>query len=117
MPYSNAILAGPPGPPAGLYPDDYTVTSRSVRLVWTTSNFIHHGGPITQYDFEAETNYNPGEWRNVASGKPIGSLEWQPIGICLSLDRYTDIRLAFQLGDDRPKLVLYDGNFVSSEKG
>ena len=55
--------------PAGVYADDNSITQESVMLIWTVTAEINHGGPITGYDIEAETNFHPGIWEVVASGK------------------------------------------------
>ncbi|XP_060571800.1 contactin-3-like [Ruditapes philippinarum] len=70
--YRSAILEvqGPPGAPAGVYPDVESVTTRSVRLIWSVSTEINHGGPITAYDIEAETGYHPNVWTVVGSDVP-----------------------------------------------
>ena len=69
--YNNGrqlLFIGPPGPPAGVYVQDLTVTSYSARLVWTVGEETSHGDAITSFDVEAETNYHPGEWQILASG-------------------------------------------------
>ncbi|KAL4221661.1 Contactin 1 [Mactra antiquata] len=67
---ASLTVEGPPGAPAGLYSDDDSITVRSVLMIWTVTQSIHHGGPITGYDIEGETNYHPGVWNVVASDIP-----------------------------------------------
>ena len=59
---------GPPGPPAGVYVDQLTITPYSVRLQWTTGVETDHGNPIHSYDVEAEIHHYPGRWLLVATG-------------------------------------------------
>lgn len=63
------IISGPPLAPAGVYVDKESVTTQSVRLVWSMTAEMGHGGSVTSYDVEAETNFHPGDWTIVASGK------------------------------------------------
>ena len=66
----NALdVAGPPGPPAGVYVDVLSITPESVRLVWTIGVETGHGEAITGYDIEAETHYRPGVWKSIMTGK------------------------------------------------
>ena len=62
-------ISGTPGQPAGVYADPLSVTPYTVRLVWTVGPGIHHGDPIMFYDIEGETNYKPGVWNVMATGK------------------------------------------------
>ena len=59
---------GPPAAPAGAYVQTASVTPNSVRLIWTVTQYMEHGSPITQYDIEAEVEYYPGQWKLVATG-------------------------------------------------
>jgi hypothetical protein len=63
------IFTGPPGEPAGVYVDSDSVTSYTVRVVWTWGVESDHGAPVTGFDVEADTNFDPGNWTIVASGK------------------------------------------------
>ncbi|XP_053378888.1 contactin-like isoform X2 [Mercenaria mercenaria] len=63
-------VTGPPGAPAGVYVDKESVTTQSVRLIWSMTSEMSHGGAITSYDIEAETTYHPGVWNVVATDIP-----------------------------------------------
>lgn len=65
---------GPPGPPAGVYVQELSVTSYSARLVWTVGVETDHGNPITSYDIEAETDYHPDDWTVLMTGRASNSL-------------------------------------------
>ena len=71
------IISGPPGPPAGVYVDELSVTAYSARLVWTVGVDTNHGDPVTSFDIEAETQYHPGEWQILKTGKWISSVSMQ----------------------------------------
>ena len=75
------FFTGPPGPPAGVYVQDLTVTSYSARLVWTVGQDTDHGDAITSFDVEAETNYHPGDWQILASGLRFTLVLCLPINI------------------------------------
>ena len=60
---------GPPGPCAGAYVQDHSVTPYSARLVWTIGAETDHGDPIISYDVEGETDYHPGQWTTLMTGK------------------------------------------------
>ncbi|XP_060571798.1 contactin-like [Ruditapes philippinarum] len=60
-------VKGPPVAPAGVYVDKESVTTQSVMLIWSMTSEMGHGGSITSYDIEAETNFHPGVWTTVAS--------------------------------------------------
>ncbi|XP_045161359.2 contactin-like isoform X2 [Mercenaria mercenaria] len=65
--FATLEVQGPPGAPAGVYPDVDSITTRSVRLTWSLTTEINHGGAITGFDIEAETGYHPNVWYVVAS--------------------------------------------------
>ncbi|XP_053379339.1 contactin-3-like [Mercenaria mercenaria] len=64
------LVNGPPGQPAGVYLDTDSVTSYSALVVWTWGEESDHGSPVTGFDVEADTNYDPGNWTIVASDIP-----------------------------------------------
>ena len=62
-------LKGPPGPTAGVYIEELSVTSFSCQLIWTIGVETDHGDPITSYDIEAESHYHPEQWFVILTGK------------------------------------------------
>ncbi|KAL4221440.1 Immunoglobulin like [Mactra antiquata] len=67
---AEVLVRGPPSQPAGVFVDDISVTPSSARVVWTNGLDIGHGSPITNYDIEADTNFEPGQWKTIASDIP-----------------------------------------------
>ena len=67
--YIIILFLGPPGPCAGAYVQDHSVTPYSARLVWTIGAETDHGDPIISYDVEGETDYHPGQWTTLMTGK------------------------------------------------
>ena len=65
------FLKGPPGPAAGVYIQELSVTSFSCQLVWSVGIETDHGDPITSFDIEAESHYHPGQWSVILTGKII----------------------------------------------
>ena len=64
----NMLVLGPPGPMAGVYIDDQSVTSYSARVIWTVGLETKRGRDIISFDVEGESHFHPGVWKIVASG-------------------------------------------------
>ena len=58
------------------------MTPYSARLVWTIGAETDHGDPIISYDVEGETDYHPGQWTTLMTGKIVFFYTGSPYLAC-----------------------------------
>lgn len=64
---AQLTIISTPGEVSGVYGEDSTITTTSIRLRWLAPP--DNGSPVTKYDIQAFSNLDP-EWKTVASDIP-----------------------------------------------